>query len=174
MKIGRFYWEKPNESDFNRLFCVLETRRKWFQLEGTYLCFGRWRWTTLYSNTIVRLRFNRYHTGTTQRYTFWSSFEQFVITWLINSSNFHFWSAFISSNWIKSDISNKLGQVIINFEKKSGWIKSETACICFTWLPPSHSKLDQNVYPRVDRYPIGNLNRHLLEIRYHINLYDWW
>ena len=35
------------------------------------------------------------------------------------------------------------------FDEKFRWIKSESACICFAWLPPSHSKLDQNVYSRV-------------------------
>ena len=29
--------------------------------------------------------------------------------------------------------------VIINFEENFGWIKSESACICFMWLPPSHT-----------------------------------
>ena len=38
---------------------------------------------------------------------------------------------------IKSGFSNKFSHVIINFEEKFGWIKSESACICFTWLPPS-------------------------------------
>ena len=35
---------------------------------------------------------------------------------------------------IKSRFSMKLSPVIINFEEKFGWIKSESACICFTWL----------------------------------------
>ena len=51
--------------------------------------------------------------------------------------------------WIKSEFSNKSRHVTIKFEEKLGWIKSETACICFTWLPPSHSKLDQKLDPRV-------------------------
>ena len=55
------------------------------------------------------------------------------------------------SNWIKSEFSNKSRHVTIKFEEKLGWIKSETACICFTWLPPSHSKLDQKLDPRVSR-----------------------
>ena len=51
--------------------------------------------------------------------------------------------------WIKSEFSNKSRHVTIKFEEKLGWIKSEMACICFTWLPPSHSKLDQKLDPRV-------------------------
>ena len=43
----------------------------------------------------------------------------------------------------------KFRLVIINFEEKSGLIKSETACICFTRLPPSLLKLDQKLYSRV-------------------------
>ena len=31
-----------------------------------------------------------------------------MVTWLINCSNFHFWSPWIGSNWIKSRISNSL------------------------------------------------------------------
>ena len=38
--------------------------------------------------------------------------------------SFHFCS---TSNWIKSGFSNKLSHMIINFEEKSRWIKSETA-----------------------------------------------
>ena len=29
---------------------------------------------------------------------------------------------------------NELSHVIINYEEKFGWIKSESSCICFTWL----------------------------------------
>ena len=35
-------------------------------------------------------------------------FELFMVTWLINCSKNHFWSTFISSNWIKSEFSISL------------------------------------------------------------------
>ena len=64
-----------------------------------------------------------------------------MITWrkptfgpLSKSSKTQFWSTFISSNWIKSGFSNKISHVIINVDEKLGWIKSESACIWFTWL----------------------------------------
>ena len=38
------------------------------------------------------------------------------------------------SKGIKSGFSKKLSPMIINFEKKFEWIKTESACICFTWL----------------------------------------
>ena len=72
-----------------------------------------------------------------------------MVTRLINCSKFHFRSTFISSNWIKSGFSNKMSHAIINFEDKFGWIKSESTCICFTWLPPSHTLLGQKLDPRV-------------------------
>ena len=50
---------------------------------------------------------------------------------------------------IKSGLSNKVSHVIIYFEEKLGCIKSESPCICFTWLPPSHTLLDQKLDPRV-------------------------
>ena len=42
----------------------------------------------------------------------------------------------------------------MNFDEKSGWIKSETACICVTWLTSSCSLLDQMLYPRVHIWAI--------------------
>ena len=73
-----------------------------------------------------------------------------------------------------------------------GWIKSETACICFTWLPPPYSLLDQKLYPAyqgsadhppfcsVTRTLICSLKKHFYEIeiilRKHlilINLINW-
>ena len=50
---------------------------------------------------------------------------------------------------IKIRFSNKLSHVIINFDEKLGWIKSESACICSTWLTSSHILLDQNLDPLV-------------------------
>ena len=35
---------------------------------------------------------------------------------------------------IKSGFSNKLSHMLINFEEKLEWIKSDSACICSTWL----------------------------------------
>ena len=61
-------------------------------------------------------------------------FDQFINHVIMNCSKTHFWSTFISSNRIKSEFSKKLSHVIINFEEKLGWIKSESACIYFTWL----------------------------------------
>ena len=86
-----------------------------------------------------------------------------------------------------------------NFEKvqssdhQFGWIKSETACICFTWLPPPYSLLDQKLYPAyqgsadhppfcsVTRTLICSLKKHFYEIeiilRKHLilnwTLYKW-
>ena len=46
-------------------------------------------------------------------------------------SKVSFWSLW---KRIKSGFSNKLSHVIINYEEKFGLIKSESSCICFTWL----------------------------------------
>ena len=70
---------------------------------------------------------------------------------VLNVKHMHVISIWSNSNWIKSGFSNKLTHVIINFEEKTRWIKSEAACICSTWLPPSHSIIDQNIYPHVLR-----------------------
>ena len=70
-----------------------------------------------------------------------------IVTWLVRTGS----KVNFRTVWkrIKSGFSNKLSQVIINFEKKFGGIKSESACIPFTWLPPSHTFLDQKLDPRV-------------------------
>ena len=72
-------------------------------------------------------------------------FEQFMVTLLINCSKNHFWSTFTSSNWIKIkfSISWKADQKLV-FEqiesrdqfvrREIEWIKSESTCICSTWL----------------------------------------
>ena len=39
----------------------------------------------------------------------------------------------------------KFDHMVIYFEEKLGWTKSETACICFTWLYPSNSELNKKI-----------------------------
>ena len=43
----------------------------------------------------------------------------------------------------------KFYHMVIYFEEKFGWTKSETACICVTWLYPSNSELNKKMDPRV-------------------------
>ena len=39
-------------------------------------------------------------------------FEQFMVTWLINCSKTQFWSTFISSNWIKAGVTDRIEMTI--------------------------------------------------------------
>ena len=48
---------------------------------------------------------------------------------------------------IKSEFSNKSRHVTIKFGEKLGWIKSETACICFTWPTSFTVKTGSKVVP---------------------------
>ena len=48
---------------------------------------------------------------------------------------------------IKSEFSNKSRHVTIKFGEKLGWIKSETACICFTWPTSFTLKTGSKVVP---------------------------
>ena len=53
--------------------------------------------------------------------------SKWMVTWLINCSNFHFWSTFISSISLKADqkFPNKLSHMIIYLEEKFGWINCD-------------------------------------------------
>ena len=91
-----------------------------------------------------------------------------TVTWRI-SMRFHFWSTLISlrnywsrgfektllnqleefEGWSKAFFRTVWSHVIINFEEKLKWIKSETAYICVSWLSSPNSELYQKVYPWV-------------------------
>ena len=83
----------------------------------------------------------------------------------------HFWSAFklienliliqfelmkVDQNWVfeQFESGSKVGlsHVIINFEEKLGWIKSESACICSTWLTSFTYFTGSNVGPSGWKY----------------------
>ena len=55
-----------------------------------------------------------------------------------NSFLIHFRLVELDQKWVfdQFESGSKVGfrHVIINFEEKLGWIKIESACICFTWL----------------------------------------
>ena len=72
-------------------------------------------------------------------------FEHKSITWSWGLRNF----AFGLPPFVRTGSKAKFRHVMMNFEEKSKWIKSETACMCVTGLPPSYSLLDQKLDPGV-------------------------
>ena len=58
---------------------------------------------------------------------------------------------------------------IINFEEKLVWIKSESACICFTWLTSFTYFTGPKVGPRV-RLKKSNLNLAPISIKARLNI----
>ena len=72
-----------------------------------------------------------------------------------NYSNFCYCSNFTFApvraiwKWIKNVFFEQIESRDHSFRREFGWIKSETARICITWLPPPNQELDQKLYPRV-------------------------
>ena len=73
------------------------------------------------------------------------NFDFYSITWPWSLRNLAF-------GWppsVRTGPKAEFRHVMMNFEEKSKCIKSETACMCVTGLPPSYSLLDQKLDPGV-------------------------